>query len=99
MLHMGFNYISDDNQIVVFGSKLADIYGSPFNIEAMEDQSNMVDEGSPAFCKVLLYQTLRNFHVFSLMRSEYFRETNRSNFICENSNDCNYCFKKSGHRI
>lgn len=31
---MGFNYISDDSKIVVFESKLTEIYGSPFNIEA-----------------------------------------------------------------
>lgn len=92
---MGFNYNSDNNKIVVFGSKLTDIYGSSFYIEAVKGQSNMVDEGS----KVLLYQTLRKFHVLSLMRSENFKETNPSDFICENSNDCYYRFKKSGHRI
>lgn len=92
---MGFNYISDDNKIVVFGSILTEIYGFSFDIEAMVDQSNMVDEGS----KVLLYQTFRQFHVFSLIRSENFKETNHSDFICENSNDCYNRFKKSGHRI
>lgn len=85
---MGFNYISDDNKIVVFESKLTEIYGSPFNMVAVEDQSNMVE----AFCKVLLYQILRKFQGFSLMRSENFKDTNRSDFVCENSNDCYYRF-------
>lgn len=39
-------FLSSDTKILLFVSKLMEYQGSPFDIELMEDQSNMADAGA-----------------------------------------------------
>lgn len=92
---MELNYISNDTKIAIVGSKLTEILGSLYNIELLDCQSKIFDEGCVALkvqcCAKLSYIFLKNEKTRKIVLTVYkTTKTIHTGFL---QNDPNRVFK------